>query len=150
MGFAKRRLNGIRRRFFTIEISSICSQHFCSHSTPDNSSLTKIRQRLPMTVSERVFEFILKVAAVKKLLNSKTAGVDSTTLEAKGAMGSIVGKDDGDDRKEYLREQAGAEGVEIKGDEDLRCFDQQRKEEGKKTFSPPKPRPFPQLQPQGE
>lgn len=106
-----------------------------SDSTPDHSSLTKIRQRLPTAVSEQVFEFVLKIAAEKKLLNGKTVGVDSTTLEANAAMRSIVRKDNGDDWKEYLRKLAEAEGVQIENDEDLRRFDQQRKKEGKKKVS---------------
>ena len=33
-----------------------------NEATPDHSSLTKIRQRLPLHVHERVFTFVLKVA----------------------------------------------------------------------------------------
>ena len=40
-------------------------------------------------------------------------GVDSTTLEAKSAMQSIVRRDNGRDWKEYLRKLAEAEGVRI-------------------------------------
>src|SRR5262249_49347458 len=73
-----------------------------TESTPDHSSLTRIRQRLPLEVHERVFAFVLKIAHEKKLLRGKTVAVDATTLEANAAMKSIVRKDTSEDWKEYL------------------------------------------------
>jgi transposase len=62
--------------------------------TPDHSSLTKIRQRLPGSVHDAVFRWVLKLCADQKLLTDPSAtGVDSTTLEANAAMRSIVRKD---------------------------------------------------------
>jgi uncharacterized membrane protein YgcG len=103
--------------------------------TPDHSSLTKIGQRLPATVSEQVFEFVLRIAAAKKLLRGETVGVDSTTLEANAALRTIVRKDNGDDWKTYLKKPAAAEGVVIENDADLRRFDQQRRKDGTKKVS---------------
>jgi transposase len=103
--------------------------------TPDHSSLTKIGQRLPATVSEQVFEFVLRIAAAKKLLRGETVGVDSTTLEANAALRTIVRKDNGDDWKTYLKKLAAAEGVVIENDADLRRFDQQRRKDGTKKVS---------------
>ena len=68
--------------------------------TPDHSSLTRISKRLPASISEQVFEFVLTIAASKKLLKGNTVGVDSTTLEANAAMRAIVRKDNGDDWKQ--------------------------------------------------
>lgn len=103
--------------------------------TPDHSSLTRIGKRLPAQVNERVFEFVLRIAAEKKLLHGTTVAVDSTTLEANAAMRSIVRKDNGDDWKTYLKKLAEAEGVEITNDEDLRRYDQQRRKQGKKKVT---------------
>jgi transposase len=97
-----------------------------NESTPDHSSLTKIRRRLPLQVHERVFVFVLKVAQEKKLLRGKTAAVDATTLEANAAMRAIVRKDTGEDWKEYLRRLAADEGIENPTDEELRRFDRKR------------------------
>ena len=63
-----------------------------TEATPDHSSLTKIRQRLPLDVHEQVFTFILRLAREKKLLRGKTVAADSTTLEANAAMKAIVRK----------------------------------------------------------
>src|SRR5262249_22458796 len=95
-------------------------------ATPDHSSLTKIRQRLPDSVYEQVFVFVLKLAEDKGLLPGKTAGVDSTLLEANASMKTIVRRDSGDDWKSYLRQLAVEAGLDNPTDEDLRRFDRQR------------------------
>src|ERR1035437_1064613 len=100
-----------------------------TEETPDHSSLTRVRDRLPLEVHTAVFQAVLKLAAEKKLIQGKTVAVDSTTLEANAAMKSIVRRDSGEDWKEYLRrllqEQ---EGVENPTDEELRRFDRRRKD----------------------
>ena len=84
---------------------------------------------------EHVFALVLQIAQEKKLLKGTTVGVDSTMLEANAAMKSIVRKDSGEDWKAYLQSLAEAEGVLIDNDEDLRRFDQQRKNQGRKRVS---------------
>ena len=49
--------------------------------SPDHSSLSKIRDRLPLQLQLEVFARILKLADEKKLLRGKNVAVDSTTLE---------------------------------------------------------------------
>jgi transposase len=95
--------------------------------TPEHSSLTRIRQRLPEGVFDEVFAFVLKVAVEYGLLRGKTIAVDSTTLEANAAMKSLVRRDTGDDWKTYVRKLAAAEGIEDPNDEELRRFDKKRK-----------------------
>jgi len=95
-------------------------------ATPDHSSLTKIRQRLPLDVHEQVFLFVLRLAQEKKLLRGKTVGVDATTLEANAAMRGIVRKDTGEDWKEYLKRLLAEQGVQNPTDEEIRRFDKKR------------------------
>ena len=118
---------------------SLSLRHFlfleASEESPDHSSLTRIRERLPLYVHEQVFAFVLEIARKKKLLSGTQVGVDATTLEANAAMKSIVRRDSGEDWKEYLKRLAEAEGIEIRNDEDLRRFDKQRKKQGKKKVS---------------
>jgi transposase len=100
-----------------------------TQGTPDHSSLTRVRDRLPIEVHAAVFQWAIGVAAEKGLLKGKTVAVDSTTLEANAAMKTIVRRDTGEDWKEYLRRLlAEREGVENPTDEDLRRFDQKRKD----------------------
>lgn len=99
--------------------------------SPDHSSLSYIRNRLPHEVHEAVFVWVLKLAQEKKLLKGKTVGVDSTTLEANAAMKSIVRRDTGEDWKAYLTrlmKEAGLidEDDDPPNDETLRKFDKAR------------------------
>jgi hypothetical protein len=98
-----------------------------TEATPDHSSLTKIRRRLPEAVHEEVFAFVLRLADAHDLLDGKTVGVDATTLEANAAMKSLRRKDTGDDYKAYLRKLAAEAGLHDPSDEELRRFDRQRK-----------------------
>ena len=69
--------------------------------SPDHSSLTRVRNRLPLDVHNQVFEFVLSLAERHQLLRGKTVAVDATTLEANAAMKSIVRRDTGEDWKTY-------------------------------------------------
>ena len=71
-------------------------------NTPDHSTLTKTRKRLPPEVFEEVFQFVLGIAEAKSLIAGKTVGVDSTTLEANAAMKSIVRRDTGEDWQAFI------------------------------------------------
>src|SRR3990170_2600125 len=53
-----------------------------SKGTPEHSSMTNTRKRLPEEVFWQVFAFVLQVAVQHQLLKGKTIAVDSTTLEA--------------------------------------------------------------------
>ncbi len=100
-------------------------------STPDHSTLTNTRNRFPHEVFDEVFQFVLRIAANKKLLSGKTVGVDSTTLEANAAMKSIVRRDTGEDWKQYvtrlMREDGTIEADQEPTDEDVRRYDKKRK-----------------------
>ena len=99
-----------------------------SEDTPDHSSLTRVRDRLPLEVHTAVFRLVLQLAAEKGLLKGKTVAVDSTNLEANAAMKSIVRRDTGEDWNDYLRRLLKEEqGIENPTDEELRRFDRQRK-----------------------
>ncbi|HUE17282.1 MAG TPA: transposase [Planctomycetaceae bacterium] len=99
--------------------------------TPDHSTLTVTRNRLPQEVFDEVFQFVLRIAAGKKLLSGKTVGVDSTTLEANAAMKSIVRHDTGEDWKQYvtrlMREDGTIEPDQEPTDEEVRRYDKRRK-----------------------
>lgn len=103
--------------------------------TPDHSSLSRIRARLPQEVFQEVFQFVLTIVNEHKLLDAQTVGVDSTTLEANAAMKSIVRKESGEDWEEYLKRLAAADGVEITSQADLIRYDKDRQQKGKKKVS---------------
>jgi len=100
-------------------------------NTPDPKTLSNTRRRLPEAVFDEVFQFVLRIAAEKKLLSGQTVGVDSTLLEANAAMKSIVRRDTGEDWKQYVARLMREEGLIEEGqeptDEELRRFDKGRK-----------------------
>lgn len=73
----------------------------------------------------------MKLADEKGLLKGKTAGVDSTTLEASAAMKSIVRQDTGEGWRQYvvglMQEQGVIAANEEPTDEEVRRFDKRRK-----------------------
>jgi transposase len=99
-----------------------------TEATPVHASMTIIRQRLPESVFDKVFVFVLGLLEQKGLLRGKAVAIDATTLEANAAMKSIVRKDSGENWKEYLGGLARAEGIENPTEEDLRRLDRGRKD----------------------
>jgi len=99
--------------------------------TPDHSTLSYTRKRLPPEIFDEVFQFVLKIADEKRLLSGKAVGVDSTTLEANAAMKSILRRDTGEDWREYVVRLMKEEGVvderQEPTDEEIRRFDKGRK-----------------------
>ena len=75
-----------------------------NESSPDHSSLSRIRQRLPESVHQSVFDWVLKRCADKNLLTDPSiVGVDSTMIEANAAMRSIVRKDTKQGSLDYVK-----------------------------------------------
>ena len=58
-----------------------------------------------------MFQWILGVLAKEDLVEGKTVGVDTTTLEANAALRSIVRRDSGESYDEYLNGLAQASGI---------------------------------------
>jgi transposase len=99
--------------------------------SPDHSSLTVIRQRLPLEVHQEVFGLILALARKHHLIDAKAVAVDSTMIEANAAMKSIVRRDTDEDWRAYVKRLAVEEGAVNPTDEDARRMDRARK--GKKV-----------------
>jgi transposase len=94
---------------------------------PDHSSLTVIRQRLPLELHEEVFAFVLRILVERGLYDGKTLAVDATMLEANAAMKSIVRRDSGEGWKQYIKRLAQEAGIENPSEEDARRLDRKRK-----------------------
>lgn len=99
--------------------------------SPDHSSLSLIRERLPWEVHHAVFQRVVTLSYEMQVLDGRTLGVDSTTLEANAAMKSIVRKDTGENWQAYLAAMMREAGV-IAPDhkptiEEMKRFDKSRK-----------------------
>lgn len=98
--------------------------------TPDHSSMSRIRRRLPLEVHEEVFGKILTILGRHKLIHGKTVGVDATTLEANAALRSIVRRDTGDSYNEFLEALAKESGIATPTRQDLARIDRKRPKKG--------------------
>jgi transposase len=101
-----------------------------SESTPDHSSLSRIRGRLPQEAHDAVFKRVLALLAEKGLLKGQTIGIDGTTLEANAALKSLVRRDDGQKYSEFLVSLAKASGIETPTAADLARMDRDRPKKG--------------------
>jgi transposase len=99
-------------------------------STPDSSSMCRIRQRLDVEVHEAVFQMVLEILEKRGLLRGKTIGIDATTLEANAALRSIVRRDDGTGYEDFLKKLAKESGVETPTRSDLAKIDRKRPRKG--------------------
>jgi transposase/ribosomal protein S8E len=94
---------------------------------PDHSSLSRIRQRLPLEVHMAIFEFVLKLLKDKGLVKGERIGVDASTMEANAAMRNIEKRIDGESYREMLVRMAKEDGIETPTAEDLIKTDKKRK-----------------------
>ena len=98
---------------------------------PDHSTLSRMRQRLPLDVHQRAFGLILAIVNQKGLLKGRVLGVDSTYLRADASMKAIVRRDTQESYPDYVKRLAKEAGIDNPTAEDARRLDRKRK--GKKT-----------------
>jgi IS5 family transposase len=95
--------------------------------TPDHSSFTIWRQRLPLEMYGAVFQRILCLVHRHGLIDAYAAGVDSTTLEANASLRRLTKKDNGASYREYVKELMREAGENPDDPEAFIRFDKQRK-----------------------
>jgi transposase len=94
--------------------------------TPDHVTISRTRRLIEESTHQEVFGWVLEQLARGGLIQGKTIGVDSTTLEANAAMKSIVRRDTQESYTGYLRRLAAAEGIEGEDAAALRRMDRKR------------------------
>jgi len=106
--------------------------HYDLHeATPNHSSLTRIRQRLPAEVYEQVFGLILMALKKNKLLKGKRLAIDASILEANASLRSLEHRLTGESYREYVKKLAAAAGVDVSDAAAVSRFDKKRP--GRKT-----------------
>jgi transposase len=70
--------------------------------TPDESTLRKTREKMPIEVFDRVFAYALDVCQSNGLLKGRAIGVDSTQIDANASMDSLKHKELGCTYEEYV------------------------------------------------
>jgi transposase len=99
----------------------------CDKPAPDHSTLSRTRRLIDLETHSEIFQYVLKILANHDLVDGKTVGVDSTTLEANAAMRSIVRRDTSEGYQEFLTRLAKESGIETPTREDLAKLDKKRK-----------------------
>jgi transposase len=94
--------------------------------TPDHVTISRTRRLIDAETHQRIFTWVLERLAQGGLIQGKTIGVDSTTLEANAAMKSIVRRDTGESYTAYLKRLAEADGMETKDAAALLRMDRKR------------------------
>lgn len=94
---------------------------------PDHSTISRTRRLIDLETHQEVFQEVLKMLANHDLIQGKTVGIDSTTLEANAAMRSIVRRDTGEGYQQFLTRLAKESGIETPTREDLAKLDKERK-----------------------
>ena len=95
--------------------------------TPDHSSFTVWRRRLPLEVYSAVFQRILGIVHRHGLIDAYAAGVDSTTLEANASLRRLTRKDSGASYREYVKGLMHEAGEDPDDPDDVARFDKKRK-----------------------
>jgi transposase len=95
--------------------------------TPDHVTISRTRRLIGAETHQRIFAWVLERLAQGGLIQGKTIGVDSTTLEANAAMKSIVRRDTDESYSGYLKRLAEADGVAATDAAALRRMDRKRK-----------------------
>jgi transposase len=96
-------------------------------STPDHVTISRTRRLIGAETHQRIFAWVLERLAQGGLIQGRTIGVDSTTLEANAAMKSIVRRDTGEGYTDYLKRLAEAEGVDANDAAAVRRMDRKRR-----------------------
>jgi len=100
-------------------------------STPDHSTISRTRRLIDLETHQEVFGYVLKILANHDgLIEGKTIGVDSTTLEANAALRSIIRRDNGQGYQQFLTDLSKHSGIETPTREDLAKLDRKRKNKG--------------------
>src|SRR5260370_10291011 len=95
-------------------------------ATPDHSSLSVIRRRLPAETYQAVFELILKALKDCGLLKGRYIGIDSSVIAANASLKSLAERNTEEAYWDYVKKLAQAAGIDPEDDQAVRQFDRNR------------------------
>jgi transposase len=102
-----------------------------TEQTPDHSSFTVFRQRLPQSVFDAAHLEILKGLKAHGLLKGRDLGIDSSIIEANASLRGLVRRNTEQSYRDYVRELAAKAGIDTNDAAAVARFDRQRT--GRKT-----------------
>lgn len=102
-----------------------------TEKTPDHSTLSRFRSRIPEAVFFSAFEQVLRALKESKLFRGQHLGIDASVIEANAALSSLIHRLTKESYQQYIRSLAKEAGVDPDDAEAVRTFDRGRKD--KKT-----------------
>lgn len=102
-----------------------------TEQTPEHSSFTVFRQRLPQDVFDAVHGVILQGLRAHGLLKGKHLGIDSSVMEANASLSGLASRNTEQSYRDYVKELAKQAGVDAEDPAAVARFD--RKRQGRKT-----------------
>ena len=94
---------------------------------PIHSTASRTRRRIDVETDGEVFTWVLKQLAQAGLVQGKTIGIDTMTLEANAALRTLLRRDTGQDYETFVKGLAKSSGVPTPTREELVRFDRKRK-----------------------
>src|SRR4051812_15841905 len=102
-----------------------------SEATPEQSSFTVIRQRLPLEVIEAVHRVVLGMLRRHGLLRGRKLGIDSSVIEANASLRALEHRNTEESYWDYVKKLAAEAGIDPENPKAVRRFDKKRS--GRKT-----------------
>ena len=99
-----------------------------TESTPDHSTLSVIRNRIPLQVYSKIFSIVLEALKKAGLVKGKNLSLDSSVMEANAALGSIRNRMTEESYNEYIKKLAADAGIDPTDKEAVARFDRKRKD----------------------
>jgi transposase len=110
---------------------SLAIRHFLAYdlheTTPDHSSLSRIRKRLGDAVYTEVFRLITMALAQHKLIKGKALGMDTSVMDANASLTALRSKLTGESYDAYVKRLAEESGVDPTDRAAVVAFDRKRK-----------------------
>jgi len=113
-----------------------------TEATPDHSTVSKTRNRLPLEVFQEVFSICLLPLHQKGLLKGERIGLDSSIFEANASHENLIRREDGMNYQDYIAKLAEEAGVDPTDKAAVHRFDRNRKDKrtsNQEWFSPNDP-----------
>jgi transposase len=102
-----------------------------TESTPDHSTLSLTRYRLPVSIFSQIFGIVLKALKDNGLVKGKNLALDTSVMEANASLQLLKNRMTEECYAEYIKELARQSGVNPEDKAAIARFD--RKREGRKT-----------------
>ena len=99
-----------------------------TEETPDHSSFTVFRKRLPQEVFQAAHEVVLEGLRTHGLLKGRHLGIDSSVMVANASLSGLARRNDEKSYWNYVRELAREAGVDAEDPATVARFDRRRKD----------------------